>query len=75
MDEIEVENLLNMKVEWIASKQKEQIFSYIIKQHIKKYKETPFFNEDHIQTKSYSEDIEKNINILFIKIRVSNKTL
>lgn len=67
MDEIEVENLLNMKVEWIASKQKEQIFSYIIKQHIKKYKETPFFNEDHIQTKSYSEDIEKKYKYIIDK--------
>ncbi|MEJ7323319.1 DNA/RNA helicase domain-containing protein [Staphylococcus epidermidis] len=67
IDEFRVEDILNLKVEWIDSKKNEQIFSYIVNQHINKYKETPFFNNNDIKTKKYPENIEKKYKYIIDK--------
>ena len=63
-----MEDILNLKVEWIDSKN-EQIFSYIVNQHINKYKETPFFNNNDIKIKNIQKILKRNINTLSIKIK------
>lgn len=67
IDGFRVEDILNLKVEWIDSKKNEQIFSYIVNQHINKYKETPFFNNNDIKIKKYPENIEKKYKYIIDK--------
>ncbi|HEI7974090.1 TPA: DUF2075 domain-containing protein [Staphylococcus aureus] len=62
-EDIEIADLLNLKVSWIDSKNKEQIFSYIVEQHIEKYGEIPFLNIP-LKLKGYSDNIIRNYSYI-----------
>ena len=57
--DVNISDLLNLRLSWIDSRNNEQIFSYIVSQHLEKYSEIPFMNKP-TKLKKYSDSIKSN---------------